>query len=80
MTVLLQTALPPRCIRDSTALNILITLYDTRPCYRKRTWDLNQTHIKASALSSPCNDCDLGLIRKPVSLGDKAKALSVTYE
>lgn len=50
------------------------------PAIEKRTWDLNQTDIKASALSSPYSDHDPGLIHKPVSLGDKAKALSVTYE
>lgn len=44
------------------------------PATEKRTWDLNQTDIKASARSSPCSDRDPGLIHKPASLGDKAKA------
>lgn len=78
MTVLLQPGtLPP----FSYALHypeILTNLDDTCLLQKNVPGDLNQTDSKTRAFSSPCSDCDPGLIHKPVSLGEKAKALSVT--
>lgn len=82
MTVLLQTGtFPPFCIQRHHYTEHTYNLIRHTSLLQKNVpWDLNQTDIKTSAFSLPCSDHDLRLIHKPLSLGDKAKALSVTYE
>lgn len=82
MTVLLQTGtFLPFCIqRHHYTEHTYNPMRHTSLQKKTVPWDLNQTDIKTSTFSSSCRDHDPGLIHKPVSLGDKAKALSVTYE